>query len=122
MNTEILKNNKDVADVLSAIADKLGTTVEHFWPLFVKQQTVSGYISIVLWFVIIVISIIGIKLGNYYSKEYSGDSWETVISYAVGVVCLIICIFAIVCGGTDTITQIINPEYAALQNLIKMVR
>lgn len=122
MNTEILKNNKDVADVLSAIADKLGTTVEHFWPLFIKQQTVSGYISIFFWFICILVSIFGIRLGNHYSKECSQDSWEAVISYGVGVVCFIICIIAILCCGTDTIIQIINPEYAALQNLVRMVK
>ena len=33
---------------LDAIAEKLGTGVEHFWPMFIKEQVISGFISIAI--------------------------------------------------------------------------
>ena len=112
------------------LSDKLGVAADHFWPVFVKQQTVEGWTTIIGLFLALVGVFLFLKMAlknteaanatggnNYYlatAKCFAG--------WGVSVVLFTIFLACAVADGKIAISQIINPEYSAVSNLIRMVK
>jgi H+/Cl- antiporter ClcA len=113
---------KEVFSRLDALADKLGVVSGHLWEVLVRQAYVEA-ISSCVFFVLAVIAIFGIyRYGVLTFAKIKSNEWDdfaivpfTVIGVLVG---LFSGIAIVTCVGT-IITGFANPEYAALNSVLK---
>lgn len=107
---------------INILAEKLGVAAEYVYPLFVKQQMIEGISTLSLIMLCCITSIIclifGVKGGN---KKNWGDGGYVILIFTGGIMG-IISICALGHNFTDCISQIMNPEYAAIQDIIQMVK
>jgi len=151
-----------VIEAFDVIADKLGTGVEHFWPIFVKQQILNELSDIFIWlFFSIVLALIFDfekkrhknkldkfnadlketkekneaakkhniekripKYGEGYKEikdlpEWDSDNYLPVIFAGCG---LIFAMCAVAFNIFNAMPVFLNPEYAALQAVMEMVK
>ena len=98
---------------------------DHFYPIFVHQQTIEGVFAIV--------SLIGAgigaalcfrmaikNLGAKYSEE--DKSAKSVLGFILGAVLTLGFVIGFTSVGQQSVSQLINPEYYAVQNLVHMVK
>lgn len=100
-------------ETLAALAQKLGTTVEHLWPVLVARQRLDACLGIVCGFGF------GLALAYavyYIFKNYDDldDMFPAALSITLGGLASLILIIM----GFCNITNAVYPEVAALQSLI----
>ncbi len=125
----------DITPVLEKLAAKLGTTVEHFWPLFVYQQKINAIVALAI------LALSFLVLGSAWAwafykvnKTFWGNGRDDFPKYAWGeffddypwfVVVAILTIITFTASlfvSVESITALLNPEYAAIQDLLRMVK
>ncbi|MBU2177603.1 MAG: hypothetical protein KJ556_21130 [Gammaproteobacteria bacterium] len=114
-----------ILDNIDKIAAKLGTTVEHVWPWFVRQQYIDAFyylfISVVVWGALFVGLRFCLKHWNsksgysIYGNDHEDLWWAVIIITAVIAAILLII-------GIFEFADILNPEFHALKDIIKSVR
>lgn len=126
MNTntvEVIKLVSDKIDVaMSTLSTKLGVATDHFYPILVKQQyvsaisgiSISAVASLVFYLIFRRFSPRADRHGDYGSM----DGGITIIS-AIGMIVSLLFFIACLIEG---IPAILNPEYAALMDLLKVVK
>lgn len=114
--------DKTVA-AIQQVATKLGQSVDHFYPIIVKQEVVQGYAFLFSAYIPLIVAAIIIV---YYTKFKKID-WDESIS--LGQVLFILSAVAMIGVGTialvgtaEAINHIVNPEYYALTDILKMIK
>lgn len=109
----------------AALAKQAGVAADHFYPIFVKQQVIDGYIW--LGYFIILFAITGVILAlcfkgpwlvrnNDYDSSLTRKGIGMIIVAFMSLVLLISTSWALpIC-----IMQIINPEYYAVKDITNM--
>jgi hypothetical protein len=104
---------------LDALATKMGTTVDHLWPVLLRQQRIEGIYDVVVGLLLVVVCVAIWRATGKYIREHEYDSD---IAWPVRVVGIgIFGLFALVLFG-EAITCLLNPEYAALKALAEMFK
>jgi len=129
MNPETIKQTlRVISEALTPLADKLGTSAEYMFGLAVKQVYVNAFTA-VLFLVFLGVALYGffrfIKWGNAKEADsnYSRfDDNETFVMVAVvsGIILAILLTIGVV-YFFDCVPSVINPEYKAIQNILRMV-
>lgn len=119
-----LFNMEQLSTLLEQLALKLGTTVEYLWDVLIKQAFIAG-IQAILAFVLVNI-FIGIwymihrKFSNTPNKYYAAyNEVPYVAPMAFTIVILIACWIVGLVEAIKSITNFINPEYWALQQILE---
>jgi hypothetical protein len=118
--------SEKVDGYIAVLANKAGMAAEHFWPVLVHQQVIEGWFGIMLTAITVIISIITVKiiLGNIHesSNEVTNKNVGTILIAAViGIIMFVAsCVNFSQLG--DNFTKINNPEYYAIQTVVKMVK
>lgn len=123
-------NTKEVVEQFGAkldsyiqvLAEKLGVAAEYVYPLFVKQQVIEGIWFFSALFFFFAISSFAIYYGM---KEGAKQKWKDgpyLISLVPGIIIFALCLIGMAMGGSESLTKIINPEYAAIKELVRMVK
>ena len=115
-----------VMDKLDQIAAKIGTTVEQLWPWLVRQQYVEAFYSLGF---LILFSITTFLCYRSITRDLSNPDWvdtdhgqfvfaaNAVLGFiSISVLAGAFLVFIMKFGG------VFNPEYYALQDLIKMIK
>lgn len=105
---------------MTSIASKAGVAVDHFWPIFVRQQMIEGICNFALMFFGILIVLICLKTFTWADKNEKES--VACISMIVGMCIFVITSAFIFAGFSDALSKVINPEYAAVQSIIQMVK
>lgn len=125
---------KKMDGYFSALAAKAGVATDHFYPLFVRQQTIEGIITLIALTIGVVITILMFKMAlknvdnNYdgYSRNnHQGEAAKfakTVIGFVLGSVFTLLLIIMIGTDGMTTVGKLLNPEYYAVNSLVQMVK
>ena len=106
-------------------AEKGNQTVEHFWPIIVRQQSIEAWTLIVGFFLIaLTCTVLLIKAnGNFENKN--GDLTKSgIFGIIAGIVLIFDCLVMIINLGNNVniVSKILNPEYSALQEVIRMIK
>jgi len=115
-----------VSSVLNTLADQMGVAADFFWPIFVKQQVVEGLSCFIILFLLTVVSgwfaFSNFKQADFDSNPRS-STWNRQATVFV-ISAIVSCILAIALAGNLTwnIGHVFNPEYAALHDLITLVK
>lgn len=126
--------NDKTLEMLQAMAATLGTTAQHLWAVLVRQALVDGITNLFLIAGWLITLIAFCKLHLYFSKIRTGDKedrysrdaslYETYEAAAiapmvlVGLVLTIVSICMIFDVIPSTITDFVNPEFAALKYVL----
>ena len=113
---------------LEKMAEKLGTTTEYLWSILLKQAPIFGYMYFFGGFLIL---ILGLLLYRFHKKckanwdvdktLYDKDEWRWSLNIILLIVFLIVSIMWLV-NLPRAITSFMNPEYWALQEIIKQIK
>ena len=109
-----------VERALQVLAEKLGVGIDHFWPLAVRQQLLEGGISLGLW-----VGLVVLTLGLLYFVVVcvKRAQWLVAVTlFGVAGILGLLSMIGAAAGGVETLTQLLNPEYAALESVMDMVK
>lgn len=129
-NIYIKTMNEELAKSLSVLSTKLGTSIEHLWEVLKFQAKATAIQHIIVFTILIVALTIGVKKiwplfkADDDSNGYISRSEEFDKKFIKVILIAICVIFGIVAfeGIFDNIVYIINPDYYALQKVIKIVK
>jgi predicted PurR-regulated permease PerM len=104
--------NDNLSNILAALAQKLGTTVDYLWPLLVKQARVEAIIALTCGCVFgILLSILSVKSFRHGWKE-GEEGWMLLgIVLACGAIPLL-------GWGISNIPSVLVPEATVIHQLI----
>lgn len=131
--------SKEVEQVLNVLAERFGTTVEMLWAVLIKQQFIEAMINVVYMTFLLILTIVVIYAWVRIVKSYFGLKKKANSprhydfgDYLYDVHPLFVVLFAL-CNAfviaffiflpyyiTTTIGLLLNPEYYALQEILKM--
>ena len=114
---------------LAALAAKLGTTAERLWTVILVQQPINavfdalsfvGFLVLTVWWA----RFMWKKTTPQKGQEYVdwGDNPLLFFSWISVVVLAIIAIYTIADSTPRWVAAFVNPEYAALRDLLHMMR
>lgn len=122
--------NDELAKSLTLLSTKLGTSIEHLWEVLRFQAKVTAIQHITIFTILIVALTIGVKkVWPLFKADTDTDGFFTqseefdkkVIKVLIIAICVIFGTMAFD-GIFDSIVYIINPDYYALQQLIKIAK
>jgi hypothetical protein len=110
-----------VTELLETLSKKLGVTISHLWDVLVNQAFVFGIYSMLielgsLCFLIIFVRYC--KKNAERLKEVSFDDLYFMVGACVSIILLIVSSLLVY----DTITALVNPEYWALEKVLKLCK
>lgn len=109
---------KYIFESIEKIADKIGLTAKELWPFMVKQASYEGMSFVVFWVVAILISLfVHLRYGKFGKDFEKASDWRkvlTVVPFVIYAICLI--------GFVMNILKVINPEYYAFGEFMKMIK
>jgi len=114
---------------LNVLAEKAGVATDHFWPVFIRQQSIEGYMELLSYIIVVVV---GIWIIRVFQKNLPlSNERDPIVALPAFVKCLlaVAAIFLLSIAFTvktddlgNSIGKIINPEYSAVQSLVRMVK
>lgn len=112
--------NSELEHILTLLAERFGTTVNHLWEVMIRQAYISAGVHIFQLVVVVVGFIYGYKLFNWLREER--ETADDEFYYDMGVIALatlsgftaVIAFFSL----PDLATKLFNPEYWALQQIL----
>jgi len=118
----VIENGDQVAQALQPILDKLAVTGSQFWDIYVGYVQLNAMLNLVWLSSVVLISFgVAYKTRSYMIKNDCGDQDDKWVGpIVVGIVCFLFVglIFGIV---SDSIVQILCPEYFAIRNIISQL-
>lgn len=128
MNEEIIKQALGYIEQAGSIAS---SGAAYVWPLYIKNQIVAGFQSLIMgivWFIVVGIMVRlwfqcasnGAATDTERGRPGSGDSnwWGGLLVCTV--VIILVSFFGVMCIS-DAIWHLVNPEYAAIKDLLNQV-
>jgi hypothetical protein len=116
---------------ITTLSSKLGVAADHFWPVFVKQQTIEGWMIVVGTVLVLIGAILFLLMAvKNTEKACSNDdgSWKAAATCGIGWAGGIVLATIFLCsafgpnGFSSAVSKIANPEYSAVQALVRMVK
>ena len=114
--------NERLNNALAALAEKLGTSVDHLWAVLVKQAGIEAWVSICLYAVLIVAASLFLRWFSKTEepKEYSGgEAYSVKVGIGFGSLFVFALIFSMT--ASEVVSKLLNPEYWALKEILRSV-
>ena len=113
---------KEIFSRLDALGAKLGVATEHLWHIVVRQQQIEAIsMSIVLVALLIVALCVRPMYKKYFAMaseiDRDGKEYLVVLPAMVWIVCAITGLVLL----SNILTCVFNPEYAALENISRLL-
>ncbi len=109
-----------MATVLQALADKLGVTVEHLWGVLVRQAH-NALIEQIGWYIVALVALV-VLIGFMrlsYEKTKKDEGWWIGVIVPAFLVAFILA--GVMSSIGATLALINNPEYYALQKVLRVL-
>ena len=104
-------NPDDLARILDELGRRLGPAGEHVFALAVRQQIINGVFGVIAALILMIVGVVFVVVGR---RQIDSDGFE----WFAGGVAWIIAAIALI-GG---LSLLLNPEYAAIRELLSAVR
>jgi hypothetical protein len=120
-----------VMELLKALAEKLGTTVEFLWGTLVKQAIVVGIFDSIACFFLLIFIFIMVKFAvrNYKNslESHKGDKYTTSMDCFMEASAVPSILASFATAGFfillyQALTCLLNPEYWALKEVLNAIR
>lgn len=106
-----------MAELLQALASKIGTTADRVFPWYIKQQVIEAKAAIIIIIMIFIASLLGICFSFKKADFDEGNRYCVIL--AISGFAFVVCLIIAAAGGTQIITQLMNPEYHAFHKLTR---
>jgi len=109
---------------LDVLAEKMGTTAQYLWHILVKQGFATGVADLTTAGLLLIPAVALVFLGKKLLKLASTTGYEPPETMG-GIASLAVAILLAVAVGTNLyngLLEVINPEYFALQELLKAIK
>lgn len=116
---------------LQVLASKAGVATDHFWPIFVHQQLISGTIFCIGYIIMLCLAFFLVRMAvrnigpasdhDLDNSVMCTAATKSFLGFTLGGIFIVVCLV----GGptfSESIGKVINPEYFAVQSLVQMVR
>lgn len=117
------KTDEALGGILNQLADKFGTTVEHFYGVLLKQAFIEGVkdiVGIVISAALLIASIWATKRAyKKYDNKYNDFSEENSLYFILLIASSVVFLIIFFIAGGDMIDAFFNPEYYALHQILK---
>ena len=125
MDNVLIGKAVEVLDVLQA---KIGEGTNYFWPIFVKQQIVEGWVGVISFLILLVLFI-----SIFYSfitslKKYlkgGNNDYIEVKMFASGGIGFVLGFFVLFTATeklSDSVYKLTNPEYMAAKTILHNIK
>ena len=131
MNNEVVDKLQSALEIL---ANQLGQGVDHFWPLFIREQSIRGFMGVIFFLLVLVIIFIFLKITPAIQKkaiEKNKESYPSLdegwhpnygvpyifVSIFIGIALMVSLVKLFV-----SIPLLLNPEYHAIQAVFDLVK
>ncbi|MFW5847510.1 MAG: hypothetical protein ACOCVF_01135 [bacterium] len=123
---------EEMTKLLSQLAEKLGTTTEYLWEIMIRQAPISAFSNLLQILFVIIYGIILWKIHVWLTKPVSNEDSNhsryykhdelVIIPMLIAAVIFIVFAVASFFSFPDIINGFFNPEYWALDNIIKEIK
>lgn len=111
----------NTAKLLEQLAAKLNTTAEHLWAVMVRQARIEFYSDLVLCVLFVIGAVASLRFAKLCWRKIEDDQ-----EWMVGVIGFYIAAFALTLTTVIfiplMITEYLNPEYWALQQILHEIK
>jgi Ca2+/Na+ antiporter len=122
--------NEQTANLIKELAIKLGTTTEYLWTVLMQQAFVSSIIDCIFYIMYFVFMYYMFKGYKYMLGKNEGSPYTRFENMEEGQGILVLFLIVISIAFTtafiltvsSTITGFINPEYWALEKILKNIK
>ena len=114
-------NADDLAKILDDLGQRLGPTGEYVFQLAVQQVYVEAIVTIVAT---ALVAVAGLVVGPRIYKWYKADKpygMRDVPTFMIGLLFSLVMLGGII-GTLSGLSRLLNPEYAALRDIIGAIR
>lgn len=108
-----------VGDAVAALASQLKVPAEHVYGVLVKQGTVIGVSSLCAWLFSILLLIVSSVIYRTNKINHPHDNYDGYIACII--VSVILVIFSSVTFFVTGLPCLINPEYHAIKDILRIV-
>lgn len=126
--------NNQTTELLQQLAQKMGTTVQYLWGILLKQAPIDATITLFQFFIVGILSFLlykahrrllkpiesddklSYRYDNGYDKYNASAGVPMIIGAIILVTLIMVCLFSI----GDVINGYFNPEYWALNRILKV--
>lgn len=116
-----LEIGDSISKLLVSLADKMGTTSEHIFQIYVQQAQLEGWLMPVTLLVMIALLSLAIYIFNKKVEDWGDFSFSALFVVIGAIVILIMaCVFSI--SLYENIAKICNPEAYAMKSLFADLR
>lgn len=121
--TEVIKIVTDKIDVaVATLSAKLGVATDHFYPILVKQQSITAITNIAVSLMSVTIFfLIFKKIRSLVDEDGECTEGNEMASAFAIFLSEVSCIFLLV-ALTNGIPTLLNPEYAAFMDVVKSIK
>lgn len=116
--------NYNTNQLLRELAEKLGTTTEYLWGVLVKQAPIQAMVEVIIMVTLLVVCPIVTYVGNKkVNNSVTGSSEECgwVVLIVLGFCVTLGAFVMLLCRLPGIISGFYNPEYWALQQILKQL-
>lgn len=115
-----------ISDLLDQLTTRLGPTGAHVFELAVRQQYINAGINLGWALLLVIVAIAFVCMAVHFARRYlgappnkrDGSYIEAAILF---IVCAAIALGFALAAVTTALPILLNPEYAALQDLLRAV-
>jgi hypothetical protein len=111
-------DNEQIIQLLDKLGERLTPTASHVYEIAVRQAIIGGICYIALAGVLLALLVFTIKAARRTTGNHYDDD---IIKFLAGIGIIFFSIAALFSLGTG-ITHLLNPEYAALSDLLILLR
>ena len=114
----------DIKDVLKGLSESLQVGAEHVYEILVRQQFVNSISNIGIY----ILFIVGLSACLFWNISISkkrktfDEEDEFIASMFISIILLISFIICLCATFPETITGFVNPEYAAIKEILELVK
>lgn len=113
-------NATDLAKILDELGQRLGPTGQRVFELAIRQVYIDGVMAGLLLVIVAVVGIVGGP--RLYRWSQGGSYGDRDIFLMIFGVCYALILFLAVINVLIAVPALLNPEYAALRDLLAKIR
>jgi hypothetical protein len=110
---------------LVALADRLGTTVEHLWRVLIVQARIEFYVDLFYVGLVVVLFFVVRRAHHFLASKARADRYDEelyVVPMCIAWAALAVIALIVVMTCAEIPSLLLNPEYWALKQVLATVK
>lgn len=114
--------NETTAQLLTALANKLGVATDTIWSALIRQAPVSSAMHLITIAVCLAAAALTLRRLARQNQDIEDMPWSSVLLMFGSIVAVVACLLVLLCGGPTLLSGFTNPEYWAICQLTELLK